>query len=492
MGLKNLPVLAVMFCLIGIGSLSAAALDVEGHWTGGVSFRGAHWPMRLDIRQARGTLQATLDIPALVMAWEPIPVAALEGSLRIELPFGLGEFELRSVGDRLVSPAPTDTGETIQVEFHRSDPPRFSREEVRFRSGDLTLAGTLMRPATKGPHPAVVLVHGSEPQGRESWSYRSWADFFVRRGHSVLYYDKRGVGESAGQWQTAAFSELADDVDAAVRFLHQQEDIDPGRIGLCGGSQGGWVAMLSASRSKEISYLILRSTPVVTPAEQESQRIEYGMRAAGFSAEDIQAAHAYTQLYFYVVHTGEGWPLLHQAALRAPGTEWGDWVDQPRKEEDLSWWKDNHQFDPRVPLEQLTLPILALYGGADTSVPPIENVEKLKSYYGGRTEEDLVIEVFPGADHRGEVSAGTGPDGKWSFPHIADRLLGSMERWLEAQDSPSASASSAESRSDGSSSSGEGAPAAASGGANNSVARAAGSCSTSRSVRSMARVRAPV
>ena len=105
MGLRNLPVLAAMLCLTGFGSLSAAALDVEGHWSGGVSFRGAHWPMRLDIRQSGGTLQATLDIPALVMAWEPIPVAAIEGSLRIELPFGLGEFELRSVGERLVGSA---------------------------------------------------------------------------------------------------------------------------------------------------------------------------------------------------------------------------------------------------------------------------------------------------------------------------------------------------------------------------------------------------
>lgn len=41
--------------------------------------------------------------------------------------------------------------------------------EVSFNSGDVTLSGTLLVPPTKGPHPAIVLLHGSGPLPR--WSF---------------------------------------------------------------------------------------------------------------------------------------------------------------------------------------------------------------------------------------------------------------------------------------------------------------------------------
>jgi hypothetical protein len=70
------------------------------------------------------------------------------------------------------------------------------REDVRFPSGDFHLAGTLISPATGGKHPAIILVHGSGAQNRESMI--PFARFLVRRGMAVLGYDKRGVGGSMG------------------------------------------------------------------------------------------------------------------------------------------------------------------------------------------------------------------------------------------------------------------------------------------------------
>ena len=176
---------------------------------------------------------------------------------------------------------------------------------------------------------------------------------------------------------------------------------------------------------------MLRSTAAVTPAEQELHRVEYGMRAAGFPTDEIQDARAYLLLYFSVVHSGEGWPLLRAAARNVQSEPWSNWVDQPESRRDLQWWSNNHDLDPRSLLEALTIPTLALYGGADTVVPPLENVEKLRAYYGG-DPANLTIEIFPGADHRGELPLGAGPDGQWRFPRIADRLLDTLGRWLDA------------------------------------------------------------
>ena len=66
------------------------------------------------------------------------------------------------------------------------------QEEVRFQNGQVTLAGTLYVPSGSGPHPAVIFIHGSGDDSRET--YRYYADILARRGIAVLIYDKRGVG----------------------------------------------------------------------------------------------------------------------------------------------------------------------------------------------------------------------------------------------------------------------------------------------------------
>ena len=59
-------------------------------------------------------------------------------------------------------------------------PTPYAQEEVRFRNDDLTLAGTLLIPPTKGRHPAVVLIHESSTPSRND--FRFYADLFARRG----------------------------------------------------------------------------------------------------------------------------------------------------------------------------------------------------------------------------------------------------------------------------------------------------------------------
>jgi dipeptidyl aminopeptidase/acylaminoacyl peptidase len=103
------------------------------------------------------------------------------------------------------------------------------QEEVTFKNGDVTLAGTLVIPPSKGKHPAIVFTHGSGPQLREvMWGL---GYLYAARGFVVLSYDKRGVGKSTGNWREASFEDLADDAVAAAKFLQSRKDIDPKQIG---------------------------------------------------------------------------------------------------------------------------------------------------------------------------------------------------------------------------------------------------------------------
>ena len=144
------------------------------------------------------------------------------------------------------------------------------REDVRFSNGDVQLAGTLLAPSAAGKNPAIVLVHGSGPENREF--ILPFARFLVRRGVAVLGYDKRGVGGSSGDWQTASFEVLAGDVVAAFDYLKTRKDIDATRIGLLGVSQAGWIMPLAAVRAKDLAFLISVSGAAVPRRRPRSIR----------------------------------------------------------------------------------------------------------------------------------------------------------------------------------------------------------------------------
>ena len=85
-------------------------------------------------------------------------------------------------------------------------------EAVRFASGKVNLAGTLVLPEGPGAHPAIVLFHGSGLQTRDLITAR----WFASQGVAALAYDKRGVGESTGDFRAIPFMELCDDGLAAI------------------------------------------------------------------------------------------------------------------------------------------------------------------------------------------------------------------------------------------------------------------------------------
>src|SRR5262249_4048650 len=125
----------------------------------------------------------------------------------------------------------------------------YTEEEVVFASGDVRLAGTLTLPLGPGPHPALVFVHGSGPQRRGAETVE--AARFAQHGIASLAFDKRGTGESTGDWQQSDFDDLADDVLAGVRLLRRDRRIRADKVGLWGISQAGWVMALAAARSAD-------------------------------------------------------------------------------------------------------------------------------------------------------------------------------------------------------------------------------------------------
>jgi pimeloyl-ACP methyl ester carboxylesterase len=306
----------------------------------------------------------------------------------------------------------------------------YTAEEVGFENGDTHLAGTLLQPLTPGPHPAIVMLHGSGPATRES--LQPFADVFARNGIAVLLHDKRGTGASTGNWMRATFEDLASDAIAAVQYLKTRHEINPRQIGLQGTSFGGWVAPLAASRSTDVAFVIVESAPAISPLEHERMRVRSQLRADGFPQEVIARALAFMDQKFDVARTGEGWPKLEEAMKRANDEGWSSYVNPPTSLDSLQWnWTNLLSYDPLPALEKLTCPVLVLYGQLDTIVSATKNRRRMEAALKRAGNRDATIKVFEKANH-GFFAAITG--GRREGPSLKGLVPGYLQArvdWLQ-------------------------------------------------------------
>jgi dienelactone hydrolase len=227
-----------------------------------------------------------------------------------------------------------------------------------------TLAATLsLPPSGEAPFPAVVLVHGSGKTTRADQQRAS--DRWLDMGFAVLAYDKRGVGESTGDYDNVGVRTspvrmplLGRDALAALRVLRSRPGIDPRRIGFYGISQAGWIIPSAAAGASpgEVAFIVVNSGPVGSVGQ-----------------EDV-----------YSDATGDG-IRPHEALSVAQIDARVDAYTGPQG------------FDNLPALRTLQVPTLWLLGDADESIPvrhAIRNVRALID--AGRP---ITLRVYPGARH---------------------------------------------------------------------------------------------
>ena len=285
------------------------------------------------------------------------------------------------------------------------------REEVTFEGAEARLSGTLLIPPTKGPHPAIILLHGSGPLTR--YSFGPYPHFFSSLGLAVLIYDKRGTGSSTGVRTDASTGavmtnarypdELAADALAAMRMLQQREDIDPKRIGFWGSSEGGMLATQVAARSKDVAFAINSSgfmEPLWKTLEYQVGAI---LGAAGVAQAKIEKQSAFVDLWLRVARTGEGWAEFSRAQEDIVKSE-GYWIFQSRGPftslEQLRWdWDHILTFDPTVSLQQVQCPVLGVFGELDTATPAGRTDDNMRRALSRAGDKDFTLRIFPKAGH---------------------------------------------------------------------------------------------
>jgi pimeloyl-ACP methyl ester carboxylesterase len=301
------------------------------------------------------------------------------------------------------NPSGTITGLTWQRE---GSPPRVAhrvnierRQDVSFRNGDIQLAGTLISPNSGDKHPAVILVHGSGPQARESML--PFARFLIRHGMAVLGYDKRGVGGSTGDWNTASFEDLAGDVVAAFDYLKARGDIDGTQIGLLGVSQAGWIMPLAAVRAKDLAFLISVSGAGVPASETTIDQAQNEMTARGMRSDVIAQIVGIMKLQNQFARTGEGW-AEYAAAREQLAARIGTPPDTFPATPDHPYWQFIRRlyfYDPAPTLRQLRVPTLAVFGELDNNILADKNRAAWEAALTAGGHRDYTLRILPKANH---------------------------------------------------------------------------------------------
>ena len=282
-------------------------------------------------------------------------------------------------------------------------------EEVRIASGEIELAGTIVRPAGEGPFPGVVFVHGSGPHTRAGPV--SYASTFTDAGVGMLAFDKRGSGESQGNWITSSLDDLVGDVCAAVDFLRARPGFDANRIGLWGVSQGGWIAPMAALRCGPIAFMIVVSGGAVSPLQSELYSYQRAFERAGIDAE--QQAEAFSVLgdYFWYLGTGRDREKLSNRLDQVRERPWFRYANldriMPSSEGSRLHWAWVANFDPLPSISRVKAPVLLIFGDQDDQQPTAEAVKRWKQGLALAGNEHHEIRIFEGANHG--IRIGSGP-----------------------------------------------------------------------------------
>jgi uncharacterized protein len=257
-------------------------------------------------------------------------------------------------------------------------------EEVRFESGAVSLAGTLVEPP--GARAVALVLTGSGRLDRDSNGRRfrgqispAIAEALAGCGVASLRYDKRGAGESGGDYFEAGLSDNYADACAAVDLLATRASGRP--IYVVGHSEGAVHAAHLAADGK-VAAAVLIACPART-----------GEEILGWQAAQIlPTLPAATKAILKLLRID---PLASQRkALDRIRSTSADTVRIRGKKLNARWFREFMDFDPVPILEHIHVPVLVLIGEHDMQVPP-EDADAIGKLVAGPCE----VHVVPGVSH---------------------------------------------------------------------------------------------
>ncbi len=269
-----------------------------------------------------------------------------------------------------------------------------TESDIVIPSGSLTLRGTLSL-SGQTPGPAALLISGSGPIDRDSNAKRlsinvmgQIAAVLAANGITSLRYDKRGVGESDGDYRSSGFEDNVDDAQAAVEALRARPEVDPDRVIVIGHSEGALIASVLAADERLAGVVLLA-----------------GAATKGKDVLKWQARQIAPTL-----STPVKWlmKLLRQDLVKTQ-TKRLDRIESSTEDViriqfvklNAKWFREFMSFEPTQALSRAAVPLLAITGTKDIQVDPADVArmgQAVSTSFTGHLVEDVthLLRTEPG------------------------------------------------------------------------------------------------
>lgn len=406
------------------------AQDITGRWNGLLKVQGMEVRLVFHISKEDSTYNAKMDSPDEKAFGIPASATNFKDST---LDIEIAKAGIRYHGQHVsngIEGIFYQSGQSFPLNLTRNviekealyrpqepkEPYPYFIEEVRFPSdgGKVELAGTLTLPGSGKKFPTAILITGSGPQNRdeEFMTHKPFlvlADYLTRNGIAVLRYDDRGFAQSTGKHETATSADFANDVRAAVAYLNTRKEIDKGRIGLIGHSEGGLIAPIVATDTK-VAFIVLLAAPGVSGSKVLLKQVETVSRSQGVDEKSIQMQLKISRgIYELFNQHGEDesfetrlkdylHDMISNNNMLPAGMDEEEFIKMQLSQFKKPWLRYFLKYDPVNSLKRIKCPVLALNGEKDVQVAP-ENLVLIEKSIRLGGNDNVTIKEFPGMNH---------------------------------------------------------------------------------------------
>jgi dipeptidyl aminopeptidase/acylaminoacyl peptidase len=293
-------------------------------------------------------------------------------------------------------------------------------EEISFESNGLRLNGTIWYP-DNNDRKALIIVTSSGSADRSA--SRAEAILFAQMGFTTFHYDKRGTGNSEGNWQNATIEELLIDDISAITYFSDKTGIPLNNIGIKGSSQGAAKIPYILSELKNLKYGIVVSSPGVTLLESDLNY--WRNRNAEVIGNEIDAATKFQRKVFEFIAGKLSRADLEKAIDSEKSNSWfaNIWVpnlDEVQTDKKLL-------YSPIPYFESTKQPILILQGTKDEIIPA-NSYETISEALIKSDNDNFKTILLEGASHS-MYYIGESDFPYWSKLH--PDYLTTIENWID-------------------------------------------------------------
>ncbi|GJM29663.1 MAG: hypothetical protein DHS20C17_22980 [Cyclobacteriaceae bacterium] len=282
---------------------------------------------------------------------------------------------------------------------------RIIEERIEIIVQNDTIIGYLNKPNNIASFPVVIVLHSASHGHHDNAIYNHLEENLTSIGIGVFTYDRRGSGESSGDFNAASLEDLANDAINAIKELKTRNDIISDKIGLFGISQGGWIAPLAYNlMPDDISFMILVSSSGVSPARQMEYSAVTTLQMNNYSPEIITKAKHLRNITNEYYRGNRDRVITQEEIDQFRDEDWFNdvylpWQGNLPEDVGVTKWIHEMDFDPKKYFETIKVPTVLFYGSTDRWVPIEESVKIWEVCFDRANNKDYEIHRIQNSGH---------------------------------------------------------------------------------------------